>query len=192
MTTKQQAIIMEKLLYKIASWWLGKRRRHFLFSQRKQESTECWKKHIFVSAWKIFFSLCFFIFFQGKVHGNAVTQILIYHRQHYSSAEVLWFRFCEKTLRYSFLCYSCPPISNTIVLLFADPLIDLARVTQGTKKSQIHKVTAHSKVTALISWCVLSQKSTTLHCNCVVKSHSFSPDDNTEWIKHAGICYSWK
>lgn len=56
-------------------------------------------------------------------------------------------------------------------LLLAHLLVDLARDLRATKKKiQKHKVTAQSKVRAVISWCVLSQKYYTLHSNCAVKT----------------------
>lgn len=61
---------------------------------------------------------------------------------------------------------------NTALLL-AHLLIDLARDLRATKTYQKHKVTAQSKVRAVISWCVLSQKYYTLHSSCAVKTPPF-------------------
>lgn len=69
-------------------------------------------------------------------------------------------------------------------------LLTLQEVYGEQQKSQQHKVTARSEVRAMVLWCVLSRKSTSLHSNCAAESPSFSHDDYSEWIKLAGICNS--
>lgn len=179
MTTKQWTIIKGKLVCKITSSWLWKGRNLTVFSHRESRGVRgVGKKNIFVPE-RSSSSL-------PRQGSRQRYYTLVYHQQHCSSAEIaLWFSILwENTEVLSALFF----ISTNLKYLLCCPSIGWSACWPCERFA----VTAQSKVGAVISWCVIAQKSTTLHSNCPVKSHSFSHDDYTEWIKHAGICNSWK